>query len=53
MALRAGGDPVLYVQNPPGVNPADRRTTLDALSKLNAAVHRELGDPETVTRTAQ
>ena len=50
---RASGDPVLYVQNPPGVQPGDRRITLDALAQLNAAGHRELGDPETLTRTAQ
>ena len=53
VALRSGGDPVLYVQNPPGVQPGDRRITLDALAQLNAAGHRELGDPETLTRTAQ
>src|SRR5580658_4249150 len=32
VALRAVGDPVLYVQNPPGVDTADRRTMLDALT---------------------
>jgi uncharacterized protein (DUF1501 family) len=53
VALRSGGDPVLFVQNPPGVQPGDRRITLDALAQLNAAGHRELGDPETLTRTAQ
>ena len=53
VALRSGGDPVLFVQNPPGVQPADRRVTLDALSQLNAAGHREFGDPETLTRTTQ
>jgi hypothetical protein len=53
VALRAGGDPVLYIQNPPGVEPSDRRTMLDALAKLNAANHRVLGDPEILTRTAQ
>jgi uncharacterized protein (DUF1501 family) len=53
VALRSGGDPVLYVQNPPGVQPGDRRITLDALAQLNAADHRELGDPKTLTRTAQ
>ena len=31
VALRGVGDPVLFVKNPPGVNPGDRRTMLDAL----------------------
>jgi hypothetical protein len=31
VALRAAGDPVLYVKNP-GVNSDERRTMLDALS---------------------
>src|SRR3954471_24238477 len=31
VALRGAGDPVLYVQNPPGVDVADRRVMLDAL----------------------
>jgi Protein of unknown function (DUF1501) len=53
VALRAGGDPVLYIQNPPGVDAGDRRTMLDALEKLNAANHRILGDPETLARTTQ
>jgi hypothetical protein len=53
VALRAGGDPVLYIQNPPGVEASDRRTMLDALDKLNAANHRALGDPEILARTTQ
>ena len=53
VALRAGGDPVLYIQNPPGVETGDRRAMLDALEKLNATNHRVLGDPETLARTAQ
>jgi hypothetical protein len=53
VALRSSGDPVLYIQNPPGVQNADRRQMLDALNQLNARTHRVLGDPETLTRTAQ
>jgi hypothetical protein len=37
--LRGQGDPVLYVKNPPGVDPTDRRTMLDALNKLNQINH--------------
>ena len=32
VALRGQGDPVLYVKNPPGVDPSDRRTMMDALN---------------------
>ncbi|RPI81641.1 MAG: DUF1501 domain-containing protein, partial [Planctomycetaceae bacterium] len=53
VALRSVGDPVLYLQNPPGVEPRDRRTMLDALSKLNQRQYQELGDPEIQTRIAQ
>jgi hypothetical protein len=53
VALRAVGDPVLYIDNPPGVDRSDRRILLDALNKLNAKTHDQLGDPETLTRIAQ
>lgn len=52
-ALRHVGDPVLYVQNPPGVNAENRRTMLDALDKLNHRTLEQFGDPETRTRMAQ
>jgi len=53
VALRSSGDPVLYVQNPPGVEASDRRVMLDALSKLNQRSFQELGDPEIQSRIAQ
>lgn len=53
VALRAVGDPVLFVKNPPGVEPSDRRTMLDALNKLNQRTFERFGDPETQTRIAQ
>jgi len=53
VALRAQGDPVLYIQNPPGVDSTDRRTMLDALSKLNQRSFENFGDPEIQTRIAQ
>jgi Protein of unknown function (DUF1501) len=53
VALRSVGDPVLYVQNPPGVGTAQRRAMLDALGELNARTYRQYGDPETLTRIAQ
>jgi hypothetical protein len=53
VALRANGDPVLFLNNPPGVDPAVRRTMLDGLSKLNEAALYQSGDPEIQTRIAQ
>ncbi len=53
VALRAVGDPVLYIENPPGVDRSDRRVLLDALNRLNQRTHDQLGDPETLTRIAQ
>ena len=53
VALRGTGDPVLYVQNPPGVSGHDRRAMLDALGRLNQRNFERLGDPETQTRIAQ
>ncbi len=51
--FRAGGDPVLYLSNPPGIDGPARRRMLDDLARLNAIRHREVGDPEILTRIAQ
>jgi hypothetical protein len=53
VALRSVGDPVLYIQNPPGVKADDRRAMLNVLSQLNERQFRELGDPEIQTRISQ
>ncbi|HYG77341.1 MAG TPA: DUF1501 domain-containing protein [Planctomycetota bacterium] len=53
VAFRGSGDPVLYLPNPDGVAPTDRRTMLDAVNKLNEKNYTRLGDPETQTRIAQ
>jgi len=50
---RSKGDPVLYASDPPGMDRALRRKTLDALKDLNERQAREFGNPETVTRIAQ
>jgi hypothetical protein len=50
---RSQGDPVLYVSNPPGMDPQTRRRSLDALKDLNDMQLQKAGDPETVTRIAQ
>lgn len=50
---RSAGEPVLFLQDPPGVDRAARRRSLDALAEINAATAAKVGDPETVTRMAQ
>jgi len=53
VALRAKGDPVLYITNPPGVDSSARRQVLDAAAQLNQIEYDRLGDPEIQTRIAQ
>jgi uncharacterized protein (DUF1501 family) len=53
VALRSGGDPVLYINNPDGVPPAVRRRMLDALGEMNHAGFEKTGDPETTARIEQ
>ncbi|MBY0232874.1 MAG: DUF1501 domain-containing protein [Gemmataceae bacterium] len=53
VALRAKGDPVLYLSNPDGVTPTVRRRMLDSLARLNKKHLDEAGDPETQARIAQ
>ena len=53
VALRAVGDPVLFVQNPNGVSRDDRRTMLDALGQLNELNFQRFADPEIQTRLSQ
>jgi hypothetical protein len=53
VSLRAKGDPVLYLNDPPGVDKGTRRDMLDALAQLNQEQHQRLGDPEINTRIAQ
>jgi hypothetical protein len=53
VAFRAAGDPILFINNPPGVSPEVRRETLDGLKALNELTGKEFGDPETLTRIQQ
>lgn len=50
--LRSAADPVLFVNNPPGMSAAGRRVALDALDDLNQAHLEATGDPEIATRIA-
>lgn len=51
--LRKGQDPVLYLQNPAGVDSDMRRRMLDRLARMNAEQFQEFGDPEIEARIAQ
>ena len=53
VSFRSAGDPILYINNPPGVPPEVRRTTLDGLNQLNQLNFQAIGDPETQTRIQQ
>lgn len=53
VSFRSQGDPILFINNPPGI-PADlRRRQLDGLKRLNEANYAAVGDPETHTRIQQ
>ncbi|MFM1768557.1 MAG: hypothetical protein RJA22_1086 [Verrucomicrobiota bacterium] len=51
--FRAGKDPVLYLNNPPGLDGARRRQQLDRLAELHGVQHDTIGDPEILSRVAQ
>ena len=51
--LRTAGDPILYINNPDGVDEKVRRKTLDGLKALNEINFRAVGDPEIHTRLQQ
>jgi len=50
---RTGGDPVLYLSDPEGMDRALRRTTLDAIGDLNRLQPGGLVHPESEARLAQ
>ncbi|MCA9014022.1 MAG: DUF1501 domain-containing protein [Planctomycetaceae bacterium] len=53
VSFRSKGDPILYINNPPGVPDAIRKKTIDGLNALNELNYQALGDPETHTRIRQ
>ncbi len=50
---RSAGEPILYANNPAGMDRSSRRRTLDALDKLDEIEASQYGDPETLTRIQQ
>jgi hypothetical protein len=53
VSLRTAGDPILYINDPPGVPREVRRASLDGISALNELNYKHLGDPQTQTRIEQ
>lgn len=44
--FRSGADPVLYLNNPPGIDRQQRRSELDYLTALEKEQRKKWGDPE-------
>jgi hypothetical protein len=53
VALRTGANPVLYLQDPPGVDRSTRRAMLDGVNELNRRHFLRLGDPQIDARISQ
>jgi len=51
--LNSIGDPVLYINNPAGVNAAVQRDSIAAINQLNKLQFNATKDPEILTRAAQ
>lgn len=51
--FRSGKDPVLFLNNPPGISQMNRRNVLDHLKKLNQRYLEKEGNPEVYSRMAQ
>src|SRR5207302_1641394 len=48
--FRTGGEPVLYLTNPQGIDEATQRASLDTVNRLNRMRLDVVGDPEISTR---
>ena len=53
VSFRSKGDPILYINNPPGVPQSIRKRTIDGLNALNEINYALVGDPEIRTRIQQ
>ena len=51
--FRSGKDPVLYLDNPPGVTQDNRKIQLEHLKELQKLQHQDVGDPEILSRMKQ
>ncbi len=53
VSFRTAGDPILFINDPPGVPRDIRRASLDGISSLNELNYQQIGDPQTHTRIQQ
>ncbi len=53
VSFRSKGDPILFINNPPGVPDSVRKRTIEGISALNQINYEQVGDPETHTRIQQ
>ncbi len=51
--LRGKGEPVMYLQNPPGVNRSQQQSLIETVNALNSQRDQAVADPEIATRIAQ
>src|SRR5215203_3268665 len=50
---RSEGDPVLFINDPKGIDRDLRRASIDAINKINQHQHEQYKDPETLSRISQ
>ncbi|CAM3868610.1 DUF1501 domain-containing protein [Aquirufa aurantiipilula] len=50
---RSEGEPILFIQNPAGINSDIRKASIETINQINQETYQEFGDPETVARIAQ
>ena len=51
--LNSTGDPVLFINNPKGINAMTQQDTINSVNALNRHRNQALADPEILTRVAQ
>ncbi len=50
---RSKGDPVLYIQDPDGISRNLKKSTIEAINKINKEEYRKYADPEILARINQ
>jgi hypothetical protein len=53
VSFRSKGDPILFINNPPGVPDSVRRQTIEGINAMNQLNYEAAGDPETNVRIQQ
>jgi len=53
VSFRSKGDPILFINNPPGVPDSVRRQTIDGINGMNQLNYETFADPETRVRIQQ